>query len=629
MRIAIASGKGGTGKTLVATNLAAAFGKAAYIDCDVEGANGHLFLKPQIRTQRPAEVPVPTATDACTGCGACAEVCRFGAIAVLETGVLVFNELCHSCGACLEACPEDALKEVPHTLGTIRLGTYQVANAPAVPFADGELNTGQIQAAAVIEQVKRAADPDMPITVLDCPPGTGCAVSEALRGADLCLLVTEPTPFGLSDLEKAANLADYMGIPQAVVLNRSDLAGADAGGFCGERNLPIVLEIPYDAELARLYAQGQLACTSARRYRETFGALADAIRSGRLERSTPPAKHETPPLAADGAEPDNTRCMDMPRPAGLVQVAVISGKGGTGKTSLAASLAAMAENAVTADADVDAPNLHLLLGPLGETRTPFSGGYLAEIDPDTCTGCGACAEACRFDAITLAPHAVVDPLRCVGCGLCALVCPLRDTGEMPVRIEPRLSGYAYSGKTQRGGGARGELLAGGEASGKLVTLVRSLAETQAQRIGTDRILIDAPPGMGCPVNAALTGTDLAVAVTEPTQSGLHDLKRALDLAQWFKVPTLVVINKADICPETAESIRAVCGAGGFEVIDAVPFDRTIPEDVAAGKVPAFGKGPGAAALRRVCRTVLQRIRQLAERNVPTTNIPETLPRSQT
>ncbi|HUU91397.1 MAG TPA: 4Fe-4S binding protein [Phycisphaerae bacterium] len=627
MRIAIASGKGGTGKTLVATNLAAALRGATYLDCDVEGANGHLFLKPAIRIQRPAEVSVPVATDACTGCGACAEACRFGAIASLETGPVVFNELCHSCGACLEACPQGALNEVPHALGKIRIGDYRIADAPPAPFADGELNTGQVRAAAVIEQVKDEADPDTPVTVLDCPPGAGCAVAEALRGADLCLLVTEPTPFGLSDLDKAIGLADYLGIPQAVILNRSDLGGADARAFCAERNLPIVLEIPYDAELARLYAEGQLVYTRIPRYREIFDALADAIRSGLFERRTPPAERQALPLFADGVEPDTTRCTEVQRPAGLVQVAVISGKGGTGKTSLAASLAAMADSLVTADADVDAANLHLLLGAHGETRIPFSAGYLAQIDPDNCRGCGVCANECRFEAISLTPHAEVDPLRCIGCGLCALVCPLQDTGEMPVRLVPRLSGYAYSGETDRGGEARGELLAGGEASGKLVTLVRNLAETRTVQTHAARILIDAPPGMGCPVNAALTGTDLAVAVTEPTQSGLHDLNRALDLAAWFKVPTLVVINKADICPEMAASIREACAARGLEVIGAVPFDRSVPEDVAAGRVPAFGKGPGAAALRDVCRAVLKRLPGPAEANAAEANVPGTLPRS--
>jgi len=629
MRIAIASGKGGTGKTLVATNLAAALRGATYLDCDVEGANGHLFLKPTIQTDRPADVAVPVATDACTACGACAEACRFGAIASLETGPLVFNELCHSCGACLEACPEGALKEAPHTLGKIRRGRYQIPDTPPALFVDGELNTGQVRASAVIEQVKAEADPDTPFSVLDCPPGAGCAVAEALRGADLCILVTEPTPFGLSDLDKAIGLADYLGIPQAVILNRSDLGGADVRGFCAERNLPIVLEIPYDAELARLYAEGHLVHTRIPRYRDLFDALADAIRDGTLERSAPPAERQALPLFADGVEPDNTRCTEVERPAGLVQVAVISGKGGTGKTSLAASLATMADRLVAADADVDAANLHLLLPAQNETRIPFSAGYLAQVDPDRCRGCGACANECRSQAISLTSYATVDPLRCIGCGLCALVCPLRDTAEAPISLVPRLSGYAYSGETERGGEARGELIAGGEASGKLVTLVRNLAETQAVRSHAARILIDAPPGMGCPVNAALTGTHLAVAVTEPTQSGLHDLNRALDLAAWFKVPTLVVINKADICPEMAESIRAACAARGLEVIGAVPFDRSVPEDVAAGTVPVLGKGPGAAALRDICHTVLERLREPAEANIAEANVPGTLPRSQT
>ena len=614
MQIAVASGKGGTGKTLVATNLAVVLG-AAYVDCDVEGANGHLFLKPLIAEQRPAEAAVPHATDDCTGCGACARACRFGAIAALKTGVLVFNELCHSCGACLQVCPADALHWTSQRLGQVRTGTYRIGRAPVLPFADGELAIGQVRASAVIEQVK-AAVAEAPHAVLDCPPGCSCAVAEAVRGADLCLLVTEPTPFGLSDLEKALGLVRYLGIPHAVILNRSDLAGTDVPAFCRKHGVPIVMELRHDMAVARACAEGRLVAVEMAPYRRSFETLAEAIDSKVLDVCPAPsdmARHDVV-LAEDGlpgvavtADADGCRA---------VKVAIVSGKGGTGKTSLAASLAALRSPIAVADADVDAANLHLLLRPTDETPTPFSGAYVALIDPEKCRGCGVCANECRFEAITLTPRATVDPLRCEGCGLCALVCPLADApDEMPVRIVPRLSGHAYAGTAAAGPMARGELLPGGEASGKLVTLVRTLAESRAADARAEWVLIDASPGTGCPVNAALAGCGFAIIVTEPTQGALHDLERAMDLTAWFGVRAAVVINKSDIWPHMAEHICAACRSRGTEVIGHVPFDPQVPENLSRGVIPVLGDGPGAAALRRVCRTLIDRVEALASPTV--------------
>jgi MinD superfamily P-loop ATPase len=635
MNIAIASGKGGTGKTFVATNLAAVLG-AAYVDADVEGANGHLFLKPAGLRVRPAEIEVPEATDACpprracNGCGACAKVCRFGALAALKTGVLVFNELCHSCGACLEVCPTGALRWTRHVLGRVRVGTYRACPAqpwrsgdgggPARPFADGELAIGQVRSVVVIRQVKEAVGASAD-TVVDCPPGASCAVTEAVRGADLCLLVTEPTPFGLADLDKALALARHLGVPAAVLVNRSDLTALDVEAHCRERGAPVISQFPYDPDVARMYAEGRLAVGERGRWREAFESLARRLRAatGRSPQpgegygGLPPAARSTPPGQPDAA--DSTRGADRasPQPSPAAQVAVISGKGGTGKTSLAASLAVIARRAVAADADVDAANLHLLLKVADERSADFSGGYVAAVDAAKCRGCGVCAGACRFEAITLGPHAIVDPLKCEGCGVCALVCPLAGTEEMPARLVARLSGHAYVGDLPNGWLARGELLAGGEASGKLVTLVRRMAEERAADADGAPILLDASPGTGCPVNASLTGCDLAIAVTEPTQSGLHDLARALDLAAWFKVPAVVVINKADLCPEVAAGIRRLAADRGVEVIGEVPFDRRLPEDLARGIVPAMGDGQAARALRRVCLEVLDRLGRCARR----------------
>jgi len=604
MIIAIASGKGGTGKTLVATNLAAALG-AAYVDCDVEGANGHIFFKPEIAVCRPAAIDVPEPTDACTGCGACAKVCRFGALAALKSGVLVFNELCHSCGACIEVCPSHALRWTKHVLGQVRLGRCRAGRGQWLPFADGELAVGQVRASAVIRQVKEAA-PEAAHTVLDCPPGCSCAVTEALRGADLCLLVTEPTPFGLSDLEKAVGLAEHLDIPHAVILNRCDLGGADVHEFCASRDIPIVLEMPHDAAIASAYAEGHLLYAVNRWYAEVFDTLAEAILDGSLPRRRFAGwpKREAPLVLEEELPP---RQPLEPASTPLAHVAVVSGKGGTGKTSLAASLAVLGQGLAVADGDVDAANLHLVLFPQDEEAHAFSGARLAIIDSKTCRNCGVCANECRFGAITVGTVATVDPLRCEGCGLCALVCPLAGTEEMPVRIQPRLSGHAHVGKTAWGPMARGSLLAGGEASGKLVTLVRTLADEAAGRADAKRVLIDSSPGTGCPVNASLTGCDLAVVVTEPTLSGLHDLERVLDLVAWFRIRALVVINKADLCARVAEEIRRLCRRREVEVGGEVPFDRSVPESLGRSVVPALGEGPGAEALRNVCGTILARV----------------------
>jgi MinD superfamily P-loop ATPase len=548
---------------------------------------------------------VPEPTDACTGCGACAKVCRFGALAALKSGVLVFNELCHSCGACLEACPSHALRWTKHLLGHVRLGRCRAGRGQWLPFADGELAVGQVRASAVIRQVKQAVGAAQH-TVIDCPPGASCAVAEAVRGADLCLLVTEPTPLGLSDLGKALALARHLGVPCGVVLNRGGLTGVDVGAFCREHEVPLVATFPYDQGVARLYAEGRLVVEELAGWRRQFQTLAAEVPA---MASCPPAHRVEASAVARtlaGAEEPSAAGPARP-PEDAFQVVILSGKGGTGKTCLASSLVVMAGGVVAADADVDAANLHLLLKASGERQVPFSGGHVAAIDPATCRGCGVCAGECRFEAIALRQHAVVDPLKCEGCGLCALVCPLAGTDEQPVRLLPRPSGYAYGGDLPNGALARGELLPGGEASGKLVTLVRRMADARAADTGHSRMIIDASPGMGCPVNASLTGCDWAIAVTEPTQSGLHDLRRALDLAVWFKVPAAVVLNKADLCPEVAAEIRAACTERGAQVIGEIPFDRRVPEDLAAGRPPVLGSGAAAEALRAVCRVIWSRM----------------------
>lgn len=257
MKIAVASGKGGTGKTTVATNLARAAADAgrrvAYLDCDVEEPNGHIFLKPTLDAQRDIEKPVPVVDmTRCTHCGKCAKVCRYGAVACLPQRTLVFTDLCHSCGGCALVCPSDAIREEPLAIGVLRSGT-----SGAIRFVDGVLNVGQAMSTPAIRAVKTAA-PDAELTILDAPPGTSCPVVETVRDCDLVVLVTEPTPFGLHDLALAVKMVRAVRRPLAVVLNRAGLGGADGSGECARHGAPLLAEIPDDRAVAEAYSRGEM-----------------------------------------------------------------------------------------------------------------------------------------------------------------------------------------------------------------------------------------------------------------------------------------------------------------------------------------------------------------------------------
>ena len=262
MRIAIASGKGGTGKTTVATNLAqvAARGgrSTAYLDCDVEEPNGHIFLKPEIETERPIEKLVPTVDPRlCTHCGACAAACRFGAVACLPKETLVFAELCHACGGCSLACPVGAIAESRRAIGKLRKGRSGEAH-----FVEGELNVGEAMSPPAIHAVKVAA-PDVSLVLLDSPPGTSCPVVETVRGCDLVLLVTEPTPFGLHDLTLAVDMVRAMRLPLGVVVNRAGAGNRGVHDYCRRQGVPIVAELPDDRSVAEAYSRGEVICDVA------------------------------------------------------------------------------------------------------------------------------------------------------------------------------------------------------------------------------------------------------------------------------------------------------------------------------------------------------------------------------
>jgi MinD superfamily P-loop ATPase len=260
----------------------------------------------------------------------------------------------------------------------------------------------------------------------------------------------------------------------------------------------------------------------------------------------------------------------------MKQLTILSGKGGTGKTTITASLAVLAKNAVLADCDVDAPDLHMLLHPEVIKTQEFKGSKVAVIDKTKCDNCGFCREKCRFDAITEAIE--VDPIACEGCGVCAAICP----ADAITMIE-RVSGYAYISKTKYGFMAHALLSPGEANSGKLVTLVRQNARILSEKENSDLIIIDGPPGIGCPVIASVTGVDVGFVVTEPTMSGIHDLQRALQLLEHFSVTPLVCVNMHDINRDNTEKILRFCKENNIEVAGRIPFNPKVTEAMVNGK----------------------------------------------
>jgi MinD superfamily P-loop ATPase len=253
----------------------------------------------------------------------------------------------------------------------------------------------------------------------------------------------------------------------------------------------------------------------------------------------------------------------------IKQLAIVSGKGGTGKTTIAAAFASLAKKKVMVDCDVDAADLHLLLKPTGLLQEKYFGGRSPHVDLDKCTHCGLCTEVCRFNAID---NGVVNPISCEGCGFCSHICP-----ENAIKMEEAFSGDWFISETPYGPFVHARLGIGEENSGKLVTVVRKQAMEIAKEKNLELILIDGPPGIGCPVTASLTGVNLVLAVTEPTLSGIHDLERILKLTEHFKIPSTVCINKFDINPENSHQIASYCKNHGSRLIGQVPYEPKVVE----------------------------------------------------
>jgi MinD superfamily P-loop ATPase len=259
----------------------------------------------------------------------------------------------------------------------------------------------------------------------------------------------------------------------------------------------------------------------------------------------------------------------------MKQIVVISGKGGTGKTVLTASFASLAKNKVMADCDVDAADLHLLLCPTIKERYEFRSGKTARIDKELCQGCGECLTVCRFGAIS--EDFTIDPISCEGCTICSYVCPAGA-----ILLEENISGEWFVSETKYGPFVHAKLGIAEENSGKLVSVVRQKAKEIAEKENLDYVIIDGPPGIGCPVIASLANVDLALIVTEPTLSGIHDMERVAQVSKHFGVPTKVVINKYDINPDNSEDIKKICQKEDIEVISQLPFSQKVSESIVHG-----------------------------------------------
>ncbi len=607
MDIAIASGKGGTGKTLIATNLAKTFAERGnevhYLDCDVEEPDGHLFLKPEIIEDEEIMLKSPSSVDEdkCEKCGKCADACKYNAIAVVNKNVLFFPELCHICGACSLVCPNDAIIESKRKIGELKKGPSGEVNVTyaALETGEGGMSPRLIQA---VRKENRGE-----INMIDAPPGTACPAVESISGADLVVLVADPTPFGVNDLKLSVDMCRGMEMEPVVIVNRAEYKDENLKKYCESEDLQIVGEIPDDRKVAEIYSRGGMVVEELKKYEDIFIELAEELeRLSSGERKREPLTRKS--VGSKDIRKTEFKQKDTsPSPDSKRELVIISGKGGTGKTSLTGSFAALAEKPILSDCDVDAADLHLLTDPEVKESGLFSGGLTAEIDQDKCTNCGLCKQQCRFDSIILEEEErrySIDQLKCEGCGVCSIVCP-----EDAVDLQGAVNGEWFISETRFGGMSHAKLGIAEENSGKLVTLVRENAEGLASDKSAN-MLIDGAPGTGCSVIASLTDSDYALVVTEPTVSGIYDMERVLDVADHFGIRSGIVINKADLNEEMTEKIEEIGEKRGIEILGKISYDTVfIDAQMQALSVVEYEDedDPVSLAIREIWKKVEDRI----------------------
>ena len=558
-------------------------------------------MKPAIDTEENVFLFVPVRADEekCTQCGRCVEACHYNAIAMIKNKLLFFPELCHACGACQVVCPVDAIIEEEKKIGVLKHGKSGKINVHYALLATAEAGMSP----RLVKKVKKYSGKG--VNILDSPPGTACPVVETVKDVNLCVLVTDPTPFGVNDLKLAVDMAREIGQEPVVLVNRAQYFNNDLKEYCAKEQLEIIGEIPDDRKIAEVYSEGGIAVEKLSQYFELFQKITSRIiecaqkerevkkverteNSYRDKRLVEKSKQD---VAFKGKKPD--------------ELVVISGKGGTGKTSLTASFAALAQNIVISDCDVDAADLHLILKPDIQESGYFSGGVRVEINQETCTSCGRCKQVCRFSAIEekmINGKAVfsIDPVACEGCGACFWACK-----DNAIQVEDAVNGEWFVADTRLGPMSYAKLGVAEENSGRLVSLVRSKESRIAQKTNRNKAIIDGAPGTGCPVIASLTGADYALIVTEPTVSGIHDLERILDVTRHFRIKSGVVVNKYDLNEKMTKKIKDLVEKGNFEFMGVIPYDEKFTQAQMKGlSVVEYGEGEAVESIKRIWEKIV-------------------------
>lgn len=577
MKIAICSGKGGTGKTTVALSLAWTLGQAeeftmpvSILDCDVEEPNCHLFLRCNYAEPEQVKAVKPKFDmSRCNGCGLCANKCRYNAIAMVKGTPLVFNDMCHSCGVCAAVCPRNAIKLTPTTIGEI---LFDEKYRP-FSFAYGRLNVGESQSPTIIAKLQKFAPPDS-LTFLDGPPGTACNVIKTIDEADKVILVTEPTPFGAHDLKLALNLCNELQKPCAIFINRSDENDRIIEELARIHEVTIIGRISFKREYARACSEGLILAAEYPSLRPEIMTSFSRL----LHEASIPLRHTDKEIPFDGLSKPPVSTGQ--KSGNYQEITILSGKGGTGKTTVAGAFSSLVGSGVFADCDVDAANFKLLLKSRTLYAYSVSLGSQAVIDSASCIKCGKCLESCQFDAITRDPASgtyQVNPLHCEGCGMCIEICPVKAITDKRTETGKLMQSQAESGTL-----IHADLNTAAENSGKLVSMVRDLAFAVVEQQQKDWLISDGPPGTACPAIASVTGTDRVVLVTEPTVAALHDLERVISLVRHFGVTPEIIINKADINGTVTRRIYDLASRGGYRVIGEIPFDESVKQAIKAG-----------------------------------------------